>query len=92
MNPFWGVARRGEYRCVRLCSFPAAQLWRHEVMMALRNELEFELIQSQMALKPILRGEVGARALRVRSVSRGEVWASAGVQGAWVSGRGCEAD
>jgi hypothetical protein len=40
----------------------------------------------------VLRGEVGARALRVRSVSRGEVWASAGVQGAWVSGCGCEAD
>jgi hypothetical protein len=31
-----------------------------------------------MAQKPMLRGEVGARALRVRSVSRGEVWASAG--------------
>jgi len=28
----------------------------------------------------------GARVLRVRSVSREEVWASAGVQGAWVSG------
>ena len=28
----------------------------------------------------MLRGEVGARALRVRSVSREEVWASAGVQ------------
>ena len=36
-------------------------------------------------------GEVGARALRVRSVSREEAWASAGVQGAWVSGCGCEA-
>jgi hypothetical protein len=32
-----------------------------------------------MAQKPILRGEVGARALRVRLVSREEVWASAGV-------------
>ena len=31
----------------------------------------------------------GARVLRVRSVSREEVWASAGVQGAWVGG--CEA-
>jgi hypothetical protein len=40
----------------------------------------------------MLRGEVGARALRVRSVSREEEWASAGVQGAWVSGSGCEAD
>ena len=28
----------------------------------------------------------GARVLRVRSVSREEVWASAGVQGAWVGG------
>jgi len=28
----------------------------------------------------------------VRSVSREEVWASAGVQGAWVGGCGCEAD
>jgi hypothetical protein len=55
-------------------------------------ELELELIQSHMAQKPMLRGEVGARALRVRSVSREEVWASAGVQGAWVSGCGCEAD
>ena len=27
-------------------------------------ELELELIQSQMAQKPMLRGEVGARALR----------------------------
>ena len=34
----------------------------------------------------------GARVLRVRSVSREEVWASAGVQGAWVVGCGCEAD
>jgi len=35
--------------------------------------LELELIQAQMAQKPVLRGEVGARALRVRSVSREEV-------------------
>ena len=34
------------------------------------GELELELIQSHMAQKPMLRGEVGARALRVRSVSR----------------------
>jgi hypothetical protein len=40
-----------------------------------RAELELELIQAQMAQKPVLRGEVGARALRVRSVSRGEVFA-----------------
>ena len=31
------------------------------------DELELELILSQMAQKPMLRGEVGARALRVRS-------------------------
>ena len=57
-------------------------------------ELELELIQSQMAQKPVLRGDVGARALRARSVSvpREEVWASAGVQGAWVGWCGCEAD
>ena len=30
------------------------------------NEPELELIQSHMAQKPVLRGEVGARALRVR--------------------------
>ena len=54
-------------------------------------ELEFELIQPQMAQKPMLRGEVGVRALRVRSLPREEVWASAGVQGALVSGCGCEA-
>ena len=35
--------------------------------------------------KPVLREEVGARALRVRSVSREKEWASAGVQDAWVS-------
>ena len=45
-----------------------------------------------MAQKPVLRGEVGARALRVRSVLKEKVLASAGVQGAWVSGGGCEAD
>jgi len=53
--------------------------------------LELELIQSHMAQKPALRVEVGARALRVRSVSREEAWASAAVQDTWVSGRGCEA-
>ena len=37
-------------------------------------------IQTHMAQKPVLRGEVGARVLRVRSVSREEAWASAGVQ------------
>ena len=55
-------------------------------------ELELELIQSHMAQQPVLRSEVGACALRVRSVSREEAWASAGVRGAWVSGCGYEAD
>ena len=41
-------------------------------------QLELELIQPQMAQKPMLRGEVDARALRVRLVSREEVWASVG--------------
>ena len=40
-------------------------------MGALELELELELIQSHMAQKPMLRGEVGARALRVRSDVRG---------------------
>ena len=34
-------------------------------------ELELELIQAHMAQKPMLRGEVGARVLRVRSDVRG---------------------
>jgi hypothetical protein len=51
-----------------------------------------ELIQAHMAQKPVLRVEVGARALRVRLVLREEAYASAGVQGAWVSGCECEAD
>ncbi len=44
----------------------------------LELELELELILSHMTQKPMLRGEVGARALRVWSVERGG-WASAGV-------------
>ena len=55
-------------------------------------EPELELIQPHMAQKPVLRGGVGARALRVRSVSREGAWVRAGVQGAWVSGCGCGAD
>ena len=35
-------------------------------------ELELELVQPHMAQKPMLRGGVGARALRMRSVSREE--------------------
>ena len=45
-----------------------------------------------MAQMPVLRDEVGARALCVRSVSREKVWVSAGVQGTLVSGCGREAD
>jgi hypothetical protein len=33
------------------------------------RELELELIQSHMAQKPMLRGEVGARALRSASIA-----------------------
>ena len=40
-----------------------------------RVELELELVQSHMAQMPVLLGEVRARALRVRSVSREEAWA-----------------
>ena len=36
-----------------------------------KTPMELELILSQMAQKPMLRGEVGARALRVRSDVRG---------------------
>ena len=37
-------------------------------------KLELELIQSQMAHKPMLRGEVGARAWHVLGQARGGVW------------------
>ena len=33
-------------------------------------KLELEVIQTHLTQKPVLRGEVGARALRVRSVPR----------------------
>jgi len=64
------------------------------------GELELELIQSHMAQKPVLRGEVGCACVarevsvgvRGGSVWREEVGAGAGVQGAWVGGCGCEAD
>ena len=59
----------------------------HVLLMSLfAQELELELVQSHMAQKPVLRGEAGCAcvAREVRSVSREEVWASAGVQGAWV--------
>ena len=56
------------------------------------SELELKRIQTYMAQMSVLRVEVGARALRVWSVPREDAWASAGVQGAWASGRGCETD
>ena len=54
-------------------------------------ELELELIQTHRAQKPVLRVEVGAHALLVRSVSREVAWAGAGVQDVWVGGCRCEA-
>jgi hypothetical protein len=51
------------------------------------SELELELVKTQMAQKPALRRKGDARSLRVRSVSRGQVLASAGMEGAWVGGR-----
>ena len=57
-----------------------------------KRERELELIQPHMAQKPVLRGEVGCACVaREVSAERG-IWASAGVQGAWVGGCGCEAD
>jgi hypothetical protein len=54
-------------------------------------ELELELIQSQMAQKPMLRGEVGARVrCAVWSETREEVSSSAVVQGARMSRCWCE--
>ena len=68
---------------------PPGAIW----SLVLELELELGLY------KPIYGTESGAaggsgraRALRVRSVSREGAWASAGVQGAWISGCGCEAD
>jgi hypothetical protein len=54
------------------------------------GELELELIQTQMAQKPMLRAEVYARALRAsKNVKRAEVWVGARcalrVGGAWAS-------
>ena len=71
---------------------PAAKNCAGLVYVRWRSELELELIQPQMEQKPVLRDGVGARALRVRSVSREGALASVGVRGAWVSGCGCEAD
>ena len=42
-------------------------IWLSSLRVSWARELELELILSQMAQKPMLRGEVGARALRVRS-------------------------
>jgi hypothetical protein len=67
----WYIARYGvawyEARCGARCRVGAVPE---------RSELELELIQSHMTQnlqKPMLRGEVGVRALRVRSVPREEV-------------------
>ena len=68
------------------------QVLRTGLIASAWRELELELIQPHIAQKPVLRDEMGARALHVRSVSREGAWASAGVQGAWVGGCGCEAD
>ena len=57
-----------------------------------REEVAFELIQTHMTQKPMLRVEAGARALRmlVKNMCGWTERASAGVQGtcewAWVSG------
>ena len=48
-----------------------------ELVIAVAEELELELIQSHMAQKPVLRGEVGCAC-----VAR-EVSVERGVQGAW---------
>jgi hypothetical protein len=43
-----------------------------------KRELELELIQTQMAQKPMLRAEVFARALRVsQNLKRAKVWVGA---------------
>jgi hypothetical protein len=83
----------GERGCARRLGVWVFFLFGHPAIHGIflcRTELELK--QSQMAQKPILRGEVGARALRVRLVSRKEVLASADVQGACVSEFGFEAD
>ena len=41
-----------------------------------QSELELKLVQSPMAQKPVLGGEVGTRSRRVCGQTRGEVWAS----------------
>ena len=70
----------------------AGWVWAASFAPAAKKKLfELGLIKTQMAQKPVLRVKVGARALRVRSVSGEEAWASAGVQDARVSGCGCEA-
>jgi len=66
--------------------------WRRTQTLQSPHELELELIQSHMA-QPMLRSEVGCACVaREVSVEKEKVWASAGVQGAWVGGCGCEAD
>ena len=74
----WSKRQAGAMRPVRRAGWvraascaPAARSFAGWVYVRRRElELELELIQSHMAQKPVLRGEVGARALRVRSVWR----------------------
>ena len=59
-------------------------------MMRKQIKIELELIQTQMAQKPMLRADVYARALRAsRNVKRAVVWVGARcalwVGGAWAS-------
>ena len=61
---------------------PKAVHPRHEFSHGLSHGLshgnfELELIRSQMTQKPMVRGEVGARAWRVCVQTRAEAWASA---------------
>jgi hypothetical protein len=67
--------------------------WHHqvpEIYVQPISELELELIQIQMAHKPMLRTEVHARALRAsQNMKKAEVWVGARcalwVGGAWAS-------
>jgi hypothetical protein len=58
------------------------------ISMCYERELELmrSLIQSQIAQKPALQGEVGSRAWRVCDQTKEEVWANVGGAGSWVMG------
>jgi hypothetical protein len=63
-------------------------LYRVIVALTPCYELELELIQTQMAQKPMLRTEVYARALRAsQDVKRAEVWVARDAPYGW-AGRG----